>query len=91
MELAKELYDLECLGSYLFVNVIARFNYVNEDLAEEALQIHKTRHMRHFKMVFEEGKTLADVRADRLKHKELERARNVRDPMLRLQFEIPLF
>ena len=91
VELAKELYDLEYLGGYLFVNVMARFNSVNEDLAGEVLEIHKAHHMRHFKMIFEEGKTLADVRADRLKHEKLERARRVRDPMLRLRFEIPLF
>jgi len=90
VELPKELYDLEYLGSYLFINVMARFSQVNVDMAEEALQIANTRHFVHFKMIFEEGKTLADVRADRLRHKEWEAARNVRDPMLRLEFQIPL-
>ncbi|CAG7557603.1 unnamed protein product [Fusarium equiseti] len=90
VELPKELHDLEYLASYIFVNVMARFHRVNVDMAEEALLITKTRHFIHFKMIFEEGKTLADVRADRLKHKKLEAARNARDPMLRLEFQVPL-
>ncbi|KAJ4138716.1 hypothetical protein NW768_002576 [Fusarium equiseti] len=91
VELPKELYDLEYLESWLFVNVMARYSRVNVDLAEEALPIlYETRYYAYYLMIFEQGKTLGDVRADRLKNQELEAARNVPDWIMPLEFQVPL-
>ncbi|KAI1061393.1 hypothetical protein LB507_011316 [Fusarium sp. FIESC RH6] len=74
-EFPKELYDLKYLESWLYVNVMTRFSQVNLDLVEEATPILlETEYFKYYQMVIEEGKTLGDVRAHRLRTETLNKA-----------------